>query len=453
MTFFYKRILPFLALIFFSTQLFAQTDTFTDTLSSKSYINWKDGTFISNIQLDVNKANLSLPAGRSIATKRIEQNLLYLVKNPLMTITINSSTKITDSITRGILSIGDLAEVITNGEKTPTAFSRSGDSMYTNHTISLQGLISQLIRHENPYKPNIPIDRVSTKPYTGIIIDARGQLPVQGEFSENTVEASLFPRIWDTEMNLMYEINMVEPNTVINSGMVTYAHYPSDNSVKIRVGDDPLMVKARGVYGIHKTDPIISRNDALKILSLPENIELLTQGKVVILLDEESLAYAVQAPVKDNNYYFNIEEAKDYIFDTESEDLEIYDTEKGMLIPLKDLKFVSDSSELLPEENNRLDILAKALLIATDNTSNTILIEGHTASVGKPHGEKQLSIERAERIVSEIVARGLNKDLFTVIGYGGEIPIGDNSTDEGRAANRRVEITVVPKQAYIQRIN
>lgn len=452
MTVFYKRILPFLLLIFFSTQIFAQSDDFVDALSSESYINWKDGAFVSNIQLDVNKAKISLPAGRSIATKRIEQNLLYLVKNPLMTITINSSTKVADAITRGDMSIGDLATVITNGKKTPTAFSKSGNAMYTNHTITMQDLTEKLIRHENPYTPNIPIDRVSTKPYTGIIIDARGQKPVQGEFSSELVSPALFPRIWDSEMNILYEVNMVEASVVRESGMVGYAHYPNDTNVKSRVGEDPLTIIARGVYGIHKTDPIISKNDALKILSIPENVELLREGKVVILLDEESLAYSVQAPIKDDNYYFNIEEVKDYIFDTEFDDLEIEDTEKGMLIPLRDLKFISDSSELLPEENKRLDVLAQALLIATKDTDNSILIEGHTASVGKPQGEKQLSIERAERIVSELAARGLNEELFTVVGYGGEIPIGDNSTNEGRAANRRVEITVVPKQTYIQRI-
>ena len=84
---------------------------------------------------------------------------------------------------------------------------------------------------------------------------------------------------------------------------------------------------------------------------------------------------------------------------------------------------------------------------------HSILIEGHTASVGKPQGEKQLSVERAEKIVSELVKRGLSAELFTAVGYGGEIPIGDNSTDKGRASNRRVEITVVPKQTYIQRVH
>ena len=449
---FYKKLLPFLLFTFCAIAIYAESPEFIDSLSSESYVQWEEGVFLSKIELDVNKANITLPSGRSVATKRIEQNLLSLVKNPLMTVTVNSSTKITDAITRGNISIATIAEIIANSKKTPTAFSKDGTSMSTIHTITMQNLVKTFIKHNNTYKPNIPIDRVSTKPYTGIIIDARGLLPVKGEFSEKAVEPALFPRVWDAEMNLLYEVNMVEPEIVLNAGMVSYAHLPSDKMVEQRVGDDPLTIIARGVYGIHKTDPIISKNDALKILSIPENVELLAQGKVVILLDKGSLTYAVKASTKDDNYYFAMEEVSDHIFETEIKDLEIHDTEKGMLIPLRDLKFISDSAELLPEETNRLDVLAEALILATEGTDSSILIEGHTASVGKPEGEKQLSIERAQKIVSELEKRGLATDLFTVNGYGGEIPIGDNSTDAGRASNRRVEITVVPKQTYIQRI-
>jgi outer membrane protein OmpA-like peptidoglycan-associated protein len=71
------------------------------------------------------------------------------------------------------------------------------------------------------------------------------------------------------------------------------------------------------------------------------------------------------------------------------------------------------------------------------------LVEGHTASTGNPGGEMQLSIQRARRIISELIKRGISGDRFIYIGWGGTRPIGDNTTDAGRSLNRRVEITIL----------
>ncbi len=432
--------------------LFAQNSSFDEALSSESYINWKEGVFISNILLDTDAANIALPSGRSIASSRIEQKLPQLVKSPLLTLTVNSSTQIGDAVLWDLITIGEVADIIAEGKKTPTVFSRTGDALTTNHMISLQDLASTLIQHESPYTPNIPIDRISSRPYTGIIIDARGHLPVQGEFTHEQVSPALFPKIWDEDLNLLYEINMVEPHIVRNSGLVMYSSNTIDSSFSQRVGTDPLRITARGVFGIHRTDPIISKNDALRILSIPENVDLLKEGKVILLLDEEALEHPVKAPVKDEAYFYMVQEVSEFVFENIIEDLEVIDTDRGMLIPLRNLKFVPDSAELLPEENERLDILAQSLILATEGGESTILVEGHTASVGRPEGEQILSVERALAIINEMVARGVNEELFTYRGYGGDIPIGDNATEEGRAANRRVEITVVPRQTYIQRI-
>ena len=71
------------------------------------------------------------------------------------------------------------------------------------------------------------------------------------------------------------------------------------------------------------------------------------------------------------------------------------------------------------------------------------LIEGHTASVGKPEGEQKLSVARAKRIAQELSARGITGDRFICRGWGGNKPIANNDSDAGRAQNRRVEITIL----------
>jgi outer membrane protein OmpA-like peptidoglycan-associated protein len=113
---------------------------------------------------------------------------------------------------------------------------------------------------------------------------------------------------------------------------------------------------------------------------------------------------------------------------------------EGIRLTIKDIRFVPDSAEFLPEERGRLDLIAEALRQIPDRT---FLVEGHTASTGLPAGEMQLSIERAEHMVAELVRRGISADRFIYKGGGGTRPIGDNSTNAGRGLNRRVEITIL----------
>ena len=119
---------------------------------------------------------------------------------------------------------------------------------------------------------------------------------------------------------------------------------------------------------------------------------------------------------------------------------QVEDTDKGVRLSVRDLKFVANSSQLLPQEKERLDAVAEVLKSVP---GGTFLIEGHTAAVGLAASEQQLSEERAQSVIKEMVKRGLKEEQFMFKGYGGTRPVGDNNTDAGRAANRRVEITIL----------
>lgn len=125
---------------------------------------------------------------------------------------------------------------------------------------------------------------------------------------------------------------------------------------------------------------------------------------------------------------------------TQEDDIEYEKTNAGYKLTMLDLKFKPDSPELLPGEEARLDKIAE-LLKKTGNTK--LLVEGHTARTGTIDNEMELSLQRAHSIVNSLVQRGVKAERFICKGSGGTKPIADNSTPEGRARNRRVEITIL----------
>ena len=72
----------------------------------------------------------------------------------------------------------------------------------------------------------------------------------------------------------------------------------------------------------------------------------------------------------------------------------------------------------------------------------SVVISGHTDSTGDSSFNQQLSEKRAEAVKAALVDNGANPAKITIKGYGESNPVADNSTREGRAKNRRVEIQV-----------
>lgn len=118
----------------------------------------------------------------------------------------------------------------------------------------------------------------------------------------------------------------------------------------------------------------------------------------------------------------------------------VENTAAGIRLTMQNLNFKPDSSELLPGENERLDQIAQVLKEVPDQM---FLVEGHTASVGYEKGEMKLSVDRANSVANALIQRGIPREKFICKGSGGTKPIADNSTPEGKAKNRRVEITIL----------
>ena len=285
----------FICTIFFC---FSVNTIISQVVSSESFVDWTEGSFISSLSLDMNAAGLDFPTGKNSALNRINTQLPMVIKDPLLALNVDSSTQLEDLVLNGTMSFDKITKIIDNGHKTPGILSRKDMSISMTHSMNLINLSSPLIKHSQSYSPKAPIEQVTSRAYTGIIIDARGTLPIHGEFIKEQGEPCFFPKIWDETMELLYERNMTDSFIAQQKGIIAYDYSDDESRYLDIIGKDPLRIKARRLYGMNRTDPVISRNDALKILSIPENLELLRQGKVVILLDKDKLVHSAQPSPK-----------------------------------------------------------------------------------------------------------------------------------------------------------
>lgn len=112
----------------------------------------------------------------------------------------------------------------------------------------------------------------------------------------------------------------------------------------------------------------------------------------------------------------------------------------GSVIALRNIFFNTASYDLLPASNAELEKLVQLL---RTNTTLRIELGGHTDNVGADAANLTLSDQRAQAVRDFVIAQGIDASRITAKGYGETKPVATNDTEEGRAQNRRTEVTVL----------
>ncbi|TPG13585.1 OmpA family protein [Sphingomonas oligophenolica] len=105
------------------------------------------------------------------------------------------------------------------------------------------------------------------------------------------------------------------------------------------------------------------------------------------------------------------------------------------------ITFAYDSANVQPQFQRTLDQVSDTL---KQYNQTYIDVYGHTDSTGSDAYNQTLSEQRAASVASYLESRGVQSARIGTRGYGESQPIASNDTDAGRAANRRVEIKIVP---------
>ena len=136
--------------------------------------------------------------------------------------------------------------------------------------------------------------------------------------------------------------------------------------------------------------------------------------------------------------------------------------ENGSIILSESVLFDLGSSEIKEDSRPVLDQLVQVFSKFLNNSDNakyvdSIVISGHTDSSGTAEINRKLSTERANSVLGYLLESNngtLNRfaKYFCAAGYGANRPVASNSNDEGRAANRRIEISMILKDETVQQI-
>ncbi len=123
-------------------------------------------------------------------------------------------------------------------------------------------------------------------------------------------------------------------------------------------------------------------------------------------------------------------------------DVEIKPIEVGTSYRLNDIYFPSNSNELT---SNSLFVLDGFIEFLDENPAINIAIHGHTDDIGSDESNQLLSEDRAKSVYEYLISKGINKNRMTYKGFGESEPIATNTTEAGRAKNRRTEFVILCK--------
>lgn len=119
--------------------------------------------------------------------------------------------------------------------------------------------------------------------------------------------------------------------------------------------------------------------------------------------------------------------------------LQTTETARGLIVNMSDVLFDFNKYTLKPEAREKLAKVSGILLAYPDLK---LQVEGYTDSIGSDEYNQKLSEERANGVRDYLVSQSVSDANVTAAGYGKNNPVADNSTNSGRAQNRRVELVV-----------
>jgi hypothetical protein len=294
-----KRNLFLLLAVFLSASIYAD-----ENIRSSMKVDWEKMKLDFRLELDADSVSDNPAFLRNRAESLLMERVSVLFIEASKNFIVDSRYKAGELYIINPDSLALASAVNWQNKKNGTSISRDFSVYRADFSLDLyRDFGASFIFHKNPAAPAPVLSFVPSEKFTGMVIFAKGLFPVHGEKTEAGLQKALFPRIYDRKMNLVAEAAMADPAYLADWGFVSYSSsdelYADSRSAanplrpniiiadakKTRTGGKPLKTIAAGVFGINRTDIIISEEAAKKLLHNRENEFIIREGRIVIICD------------------------------------------------------------------------------------------------------------------------------------------------------------------------
>ena len=259
---------------------------------------------------------------------------------------------------------------------------------------------------------------------------------------------------WGQPQNIGYPINTIHrEGTLFIEADGKTAYYASDRSDSkggLDIYTFELREDIRPARTLWVKGKVFDNKTKGGLPSAVELIDLSTGNLLSRVQTDETGNYLVTLPVG-KDYAFSVAR-KGYLFysdnfplsgktpdSTYQKDIPLQPLELAAAVVLKNIFFDVAKFNLKTESEIELD---KVVQLLKENPTVKIQIGGHTDNVGAPADNLKLSQARANAVVQYLVSKGIGAQRLSAKGFGETVPVAPNTTDEGRAQNRRTELKV-----------
>ena len=233
-------------------------------------VDWAAGVVRSSGQAAASgraPAPLDVAAVNMQAQRRAQQRLFQALLDLPFDATRTVAEVLPDSASRRLALQG----VVDTAEVVRTRYKARG-RVESTVQVSLVGPLTKALLPSGVSLPPVEVPPWEVV-YTGIIVDARGL----------TLQAALFPRIFDEDAEVLYAPDVVDASIAARRGYVAYSTGVPEELTSVRVGENPLIVRARRTAGPARVDMVMRRADAARIREYRSTRHLLRQCRVLIV--------------------------------------------------------------------------------------------------------------------------------------------------------------------------